>query len=306
MITKVNVRVFVANQAGVRVEGAFVTAQLDRTDIDALGGYILPEEILGTTDSVGACVLSLWPNVLGSQNSKYVFTIEDPVNGTLLSVTAAIPNQDCDLHTIAYPEPSGNPIVIPAVVSGTTGGSGVMKRVAVRVYAADQNGNPVQQAAVTAQLNRVEIDPTVGYVLPEEVEGVTNSEGICILMLWPNALGATESRYVFTITNPDTDGLMSVTATVPDVDCDLHLIADVPAYAGKTDGQLIVESLVARAMEISGQVAADRVIVEAAVLQAIESAMAAHESAENAAVSEQTAQEAIEAFPTLTVDGGTF
>lgn len=107
----------------------------------------------------------------------------------------------------------------------------------------DQAGRPEVGATVTARLSSYEVYQ--GYVVPEVVTATTDAYGVCVLNLWPNQLGAVESLYNITIT-PTAGRALRTTATVPNQSsAQLHLIAELPPYDGKTDGQLILDDAVA-------------------------------------------------------------
>ena len=107
----------------------------------------------------------------------------------------------------------------------------------------DQAGRPEVGATVTARLSSYEVYQ--GYVVPEVVTATTDAYGVCVLNLWPNQLGAVESLYNITIT-PTAGRALRTTATVPNQSsAQLHLIAELPPYEGKTDGQLILDEAVA-------------------------------------------------------------
>lgn len=115
----------------------------------------------------------------------------------------------------------------------------------VRCAVHENDGTPVAGALITARLDRFEIHD--GYVVPELVEATTDAAGLATLALWPNALGATASTYQIRIIAPNGMALRT-TATVPAVpDIDLHLIAELPAYEGKPEGQLIIDAAIAAA-----------------------------------------------------------
>lgn len=114
-----------------------------------------------------------------------------------------------------------------------------------RVHCAvfDNDGSPVAGAVVTAKLDRFEVYQ--GYVVPDIEAATTDETGACTLALWPNALGATASSYAVKIVAPN-GRTQRLTVTVPDVaDANLHEIANLPAYEGKPDGQLIIDAAVA-------------------------------------------------------------
>lgn len=115
----------------------------------------------------------------------------------------------------------------------------------VLVKAFDQQNNPVSGAAIVASLSHADIDPTYGYVLPEDLTATTDINGQATFALWPNQLGSTASYYVFKITNPDTEKMVRIEATIPNANCELHLVANLPPYPGKLDGQLAIDAAVA-------------------------------------------------------------
>ena len=147
----------------------------------------------------------------------------------------------------------------------------------------DDAGLPVVGAVITAKLNQFEIYQ--GYVVPQLVQGTTGSDGTVILALWPNALGATESVYNVKIVSPNGKTLRT-TVTVPNVsDANLHEIAELPTYDGKSDGQLIIDAAVAA---VAPAVAA-KLAAETAATNASSSATAAASSASSASTSATSA-----------------
>ena len=107
----------------------------------------------------------------------------------------------------------------------------------------DDSGAPVAGATVRAKLNQFEVYN--GYVVPQDISGTTNASGECTLALWPNQLGSTGSMYTVKVQSTNGKSL-TVNAVVPNVSStELHLIAELPAYEGKTDGQLILDAAVA-------------------------------------------------------------
>lgn len=99
----VAVTIKASDQQGNPMAGADISAILDRVDIDDASGYIAPEEITALADGTGTAILHLWPNVRGTQGSKYDFKITNPDTGKILRVTASIPEADCYLHRVALP-----------------------------------------------------------------------------------------------------------------------------------------------------------------------------------------------------------
>lgn len=127
-----------------------------------------------------------------------------------------------------------------------------------RVHCAvhDNDGRPIEGATITARLNRFEVFQ--GYVVPDLETATTDSNGACVLSLWPNALGATASSYEVRIVAPNGKALR-ISATVPNIeDAHLHEIANLPVYEGKPDGQLIIDAAVAAAAPaVAAKIAAE-------------------------------------------------
>lgn len=147
----------------------------------------------------------------------------------------------------------------------------------------DDTGAPVQGATISARLNQFEVYQ--GYVVPQQVDGTTNASGQATLALWPTQLGSTSSMYVVKILTPNGKRL-TINAVVPNVaTANLHEIAELPAYEGKTDGQLMLDAAVAAgATSASNATAAANSATDAAA-----SAAAAAASATSASGSATTA-----------------
>lgn len=146
----------------------------------------------------------------------------------------------------------------------------MLTTVNVTVKAADQNGAPLAGATITAKLNSLEVS-SQSYVVPDQVEGIADAQGIAVLPLWPNELGTTQSQYDFRIVDAITGKAQRLTATIPNADCNLHEIADLPQYEGKTDGQLAVDAAVAAvapAISAMNAAQASAVTAQAAVVAA--------------------------------------
>jgi len=109
----------------------------------------------------------------------------------------------------------------------------------------DQSGAPVVGALLTVTLDRPE--PTaIGYITPIVQTFTADANGIAVMPLWPNELGTISSSYRIKAKHPTTGKtLFDVTATVPNVDAQLSLIANHPVYPGKSPGQLAIDAAVA-------------------------------------------------------------
>lgn len=140
----------------------------------------------------------------------------------------------------------------------------------VTCRASDQNGNPIVDGRFVAKLDREEIYQ--GFVVPEEIEGFTNDQGICVLNLWPNALGVNGSGYRVRAWNPDTGKLfLDGIAVVPNAPCNLDQIITLEPYPEIDAAQ---QALIAS---------------QAALAEVVSRANAAAASAAAALVSEQAA-----------------
>lgn len=97
-IPTVNVAVRVHLADGQPAQGAVVTAELDRPEVD--GGYIVPRRFEGLLNDQGEAVLALWPNARGSTASRYAVTVRVGAK-ELLQVSAVVPEADVNLTDIA-------------------------------------------------------------------------------------------------------------------------------------------------------------------------------------------------------------
>ena len=149
------------------------------------------------------------------------------------------------------------------------------------------SGQPIRGARVQAQLSTYEVYQ--GYVVPKLVQAVTDEDGFAYLDLFPNQLGSVESFYNIKILAPNGKNLRT-TAVVPNAaNIDLHIIAELPPYDGKNDGQLFIDEAIAAG--IAAIVARDQAEGFAAAAQA--SAVAAAGSAADAAASAGTVAGAV-------------
>ena len=154
----------------------------------------------------------------------------------------------------------------------------------------DQAGRPEVGATVTARLSSYEVYQ--GYVVPEVVTATTDAYGVCVLNLWPNQLGAVESLYNITIT-PTAGRALRTTATVPNQSsAQLHLIAELPPYDGKTDGQLILDEAVAAAAIATAKATEADASADASAVSAIESGNSATSSGQSKVAAESAADQA--------------
>ena len=65
--------------------------------------------------------------------------------------------------------------------------------VPVTCSAQDQSGAPLASGKFEARLDRLEFFD--GFVVPSVVTGYADAQGVCVLDLWPNALGSGTSTY---------------------------------------------------------------------------------------------------------------
>lgn len=141
--------------------------------------------------------------------------------------------------------------------------------VTVTARIVDQRGQPVPKARITMRLTTVE--RYCGIIVPRTVEAMTDKDGLAKLRVWPNALGTESSEYLVTISFADAcqSGCQHRPSTnlppiqnqrfrvvVPDADCNLWDIAELPPYEMRSSGQVITEEVAAFASQASN--AADR------------------------------------------------
>ncbi|MBQ0917442.1 hypothetical protein KBW71_03235 [Hydrogenophaga aromaticivorans] len=105
-----------------------------------------------------------------------------------------------------------------------------------------QDGEPEPGASFEFRLNRYEVYE--GFVVPEIMRGVADETGSCVLDLWPNQLGTTESVYDVTMRST-TGKTQRITASVPaEAAANLHDIAMLPPYPGKPDFQAQMDAAI--------------------------------------------------------------
>lgn len=141
--------------------------------------------------------------------------------------------------------------------------------VTVTARVMDQRGQPVPKARITMRLTTVE--RYCGIIVPRTVEAVTDKDGLAKLRVWPNARGTEGSEYLVTISFADAcqsgcqrhpsanlPPLQSqrFRVVVPDADCNLWDIAELPPYEVRGSGLVITEEVAAFASQASN--AADR------------------------------------------------
>src|SRR6266850_8195935 len=99
---------------------------------------------------------------------------------------------------------------------------------------ADQTGAVVAGATVTAQLTALDVYGT-NYIFPIVQTFATDVNGFVTMPLFPNALGARRTAYLFKATDPVTGRpLINITAVVPNQNIDLSVldaINNLPTYA---------------------------------------------------------------------------
>lgn len=147
------------------------------------------------------------------------------------------------------------------------------------------DGEPEVGARFEAKLDRPEV--AAGFIVPDLVAGTTDASGVCVLNLWPNQLGTTESVYTIKMTSP-AGRTVTVTAVVPDTGtANLHDITTLPPYPGKSDGALTVEAAVT-----AGQVA---LAAADSATNSKDAALAAQSGAESAQGAAEAARDAAQA-----------
>lgn len=79
------------DQAGVAQAGATLTLTLDRPDVDAAEGYLLPLAQVFTADAAGLVTVQVWPNALGSEGSRYRVVAVTADGAALFSGAITVP-----------------------------------------------------------------------------------------------------------------------------------------------------------------------------------------------------------------------
>jgi hypothetical protein len=159
--------------------------------------------------------------------------------------------------------------------------------VAVTCIAHDQNGNPVAGGLFRARLDRTETYN--GFVVPEQVTGTADANGIAVLQLWPNALGVAGSSYRITAINPDTrQQYLNTTAVVPNSACNLHEIivaAPFPPIDASEQALIAAQGALALVTAQAGIATAAAAEADGYADDAQDSAIAAQASADDASAS---------------------
>lgn len=122
---------------------------------------------------------------------------------------------------------------------------------AVRAVVNDSvGGNPVANVRVTAKLSSFEYFE--GFVVPRQVIGVTDANGIATLNLFPNELGSASSFYEVSIAVAGGKTLKTV-AVIPNLtECELAEVSEVPTYEGKPDGAVALAAVIAVGNTVKG------------------------------------------------------
>lgn len=169
--------------------------------------------------------------------------------------------------------------------------------VTARVYT--QDGKAVAKALVALRLTTAE--RYGGYIVPREIKVETDARGVAVLHIWPNELGTEGSEYRVSIRIPEGNGTRTVNghAVVPNSDCDLSDIMELPGYEPRGAGAVIPAEVAGYAAQASSaRDAAQRIFeatkdTETRLLTAATGAEAAKDAAQSAsALAQQTASNA--------------
>ena len=169
----------------------------------------------------------------------------------------------------------------------------------------DQQGNPVKDAIVRMRLSTVE--KYQGLVVPREWQETTDENGVAVLKVFPNELGSNGSEYHVTVIMPIIGnnnarlGAVSTAArtqkfsvVVPNTDCNLSDIANLPPYEIRGAGAVLPEEVAGYAAQAATNMDAARSYAEQAqsAKSSVDLAVPVVEAAKRAA---QTAQSNAEA-----------
>lgn len=171
--------------------------------------------------------------------------------------------------------------------------------VTARVYT--QDGKAVSKALVALRLTTAE--RYGGYIVPREIKVETDARGVAVLHVWPNELGTEGSEYRVSIRIPEGNGTRTISghAVVPNSDCDLSDIMELPGYEPRGAGAVIPAEVVGYAAQASSARDAAQMIFEATkdtetrLSAAATGAEAAKDAAQSASVlAQQVASNATE------------
>lgn len=167
----------------------------------------------------------------------------------------------------------------------------MLPTVSVTCESFDQNGNPIAGARFEAKLDRTEIYD--GFVVPEKVAAIADTNGVCVLELWPNALGTNASSYQIKAWNPDTGKrFIDTTAVVPNSDCRLEqiIVAEpYPALDAAQQALIAAQGALASVTAQAQAAAASALVAQDAEDGALAAETAAQASAAAALASQQAA-----------------
>lgn len=111
-LTTATVTGVLVDQTGVALAGATLTLTLDRPDVDPTEGYLLPVAQVFTADAGGAVAVVVWPNALGSEDSRYRVVAQTAAGVALFSGAMTVPLAGgalFDLLDLGFTGPPPNP-----------------------------------------------------------------------------------------------------------------------------------------------------------------------------------------------------
>ncbi|BDQ35930.1 hypothetical protein SYK_02900 [Pseudodesulfovibrio nedwellii] len=144
----------------------------------------------------------------------------------------------------------------------------------VTVQVNDSAGDPVSDAHVVAKLKTAE--KYNGFVIPTYVEGETDATGSVVLAMFPNELGTEGSEYRVKIISPITGKSLISYVTIPNADCNLADVADLPPYDKRSISVVMQADIDQNSTDISTN--ADGIAANAAAITAGADAQTAHEA----------------------------
>lgn len=144
----------------------------------------------------------------------------------------------------------------------------------------DQAGRPVSRARITLRLATIE--RYCGLIVPREVSQYTDANGAAVLRVWPNELGTEGSEYMATIMYGDASsgaggcgcassgGVLAQSqrfrVVVPNADCNLFDICDLPPYEQRGSGLVISAEIASFASQAANSADAARAAATACEL----------------------------------------
>jgi hypothetical protein len=91
-----------SNPDGQPAIGDIFRATLDKTDVHLGYGFVVPQLLEEIIDASGTVIFNLWPNELGTKDSRYrVVAINPDRAHKYLDLLVWVPDRPCNLHELS-------------------------------------------------------------------------------------------------------------------------------------------------------------------------------------------------------------